>query len=261
MNKPVAFVLVGLLSMSTVAALATPSTQIWIPSTDIQAFGVPHFGLDGYFRDWEHGYFQDGKRDPNMYDTGLTIGVLPFDSVQMEVGVDDMSTLSGSKYDDHPIYFNAKIGVPEGVLCTNAPAFAVGGYNFGTKSHEASRTDQNIIYGLTAKTLPAFCGLPSFGRVSAGYYVGNDKVLTGPGGSTDDNRGVLLSWDRTMSEIDDRLWFAVDYQGGKNANGATSFGVAWAFTSKISMIVGYDIWNKKSVAGANTITTQLDINF
>ena len=261
MKRVSRFVMVGLVSLGVSMALATPSTQIWIPSTDIQAFGVPHFGLDGYYRDWEHGYYQDGKRDPNIYDTGLTIGVLPFDSVQMEVGADYMSSLSGSKYDDHPVYFNAKIGMPEGVICSNSPAIAFGGYNFGTKQHDASRTDQNIVYGETAKTLPEICGLPSLGRLSAGYYVGNKDVLTGPGGSTDDNKGVLLSWDRTMSEIDPRLWLAVDYMGGKNVNGATSVGVAWAFTDKISMIVGYDFWNKKSVAGANTVTTQLDVNF
>ena len=255
------FLMVGVVSLGVSVALATPSTQIWIPSTDVQAFGVPHFGLDGYFRDWEHGYIQDGKRDPNIYDAGLTVGVLPFESVQMEVGADYMSTLSGSKYDDHPAFFNAKLGMPEGVICSNSPALAIGGYNFGTKTHDASRTDQNIIYGLAAKTLPSVCDLPSLGRVSAGYYVGNEDVLTGPGGSTDDNQGVLLSWDRTMSEINDRLWLAVDYMGGENMNGALSFGVAWAFTKNVSMIVGYDIFNKKSVAGANTVTTQLDVNF
>jgi len=53
----------------------------------------------------------------------------------------------------------------------------------------------------------------------------------------------------------------VDYQGGKNALGALNFGVAWAFTPNVSVILGYDVYNKKSVAGANTVTTQLDINF
>jgi len=260
MKKVSRLLLVGLVSFGVSFALATPSTQIWIPSTDIQAFGVPHFGLDSYIRDSNHGFLEPGERDPDMFDTGLTIGVLPFDSVQMEVGIDYLDTFTGSKYDDHPIYFNAKIGMPENVICTNAPAIALGGYNFGTKSHNANRTDQNILYGLAAKTLPAVCDLPSLGRISAGYYVGNDEVLLGPDGNSA-NKGVLLSWDRTMSEIDDRLWFAVDYQGGDNANGALSYGVAWAFTPNISVILGYDMWNKKSVAGANTFTMQWDINF
>ena len=253
--------LLSVFSLLGAVAFATPSTQIWIPSTDIQPFGVPHFGLDGYFRASGHGYYEAGQRDPNMFDSGLTIGVLPFQAVQMEVGVDYLSTFSGLPTDDHPIFFNAKLGTPENTLFTNAPALAVGGYNFGTKSHDTARTDQNIIYGLASKTLPEICCLPSIGRVSAGWYVGRDVVLTGPGGSLGNNHGLLLSWDRAMSELDDRLWLGVDYMGGNNVNGGLSFGVGWSFTSNISLIVGYDLWNKKSVAGANTITTQLDVNF
>jgi hypothetical protein len=69
----------------------------------------------------------------------------------------------------------------------------------------------------------------------------------------------LLSWDRTISEVSDKLWLAVDYQSGKSAVGALSFGAAWAFTPKISLIVGYDVFNAKG--SADTFTTQLDINF
>jgi len=54
---------------------------------------------------------------------------------------------------------------------------------------------------------------------------------------------------------------AVDYQGGKNAFGATSFGVSWAFAKNVSVIFGYDVYNNKSRAGQNTATVQLDINF
>ena len=53
----------------------------------------------------------------------------------------------------------------------------------------------------------------------------------------------------------------VDYMGGENSVGGMSVGVAWKFTPHISMIVGYDFWNEHAVAGANTITTQLDIDF
>ena len=262
MKRVERWVLVGLLAAGASVSRATPSTQIWIPSTDIQAFGVPHLGVDGYWRDSGHGNFDASQRDPNMFDIGPTIGILPFQDVQMEVGFDYISTFSGvlQKYDDHPIYFNAKIGVPEGTLFTNAPALAVGGYNFGTKRHNANRTDQNIFYGLAAETVPAFCGLPSLGRFSAGAYSGNKDVLIDRNGDKE-NTGVLLSWDRTMSEISDRLWTAVDYMGGENSVGGLSFGVAWKFTPHVSMIVGYDIWNDHAMAGANTITTQLDIDF
>ena len=80
-------------------------------------------------------------------------------------------------------------------------------------------------------------------------------------GAKGDDNGLLVSWDRTMSEISDKLWVAVDYQGGKNAYGATSVGFSWAFAKNVSVIFGYDIWNNKDRAGQNTATVQVDINF
>jgi len=238
---------------ATGVALATPSTQIWIPSTDVQAFGTVHLGIDNYLRVSKNA---DGSPQPNVTDLGITVGVLPFEKLQLEVGVDYLvygngdAVSNGSQLDSHPFYFNAKLGTPEDSLFKYSPAIAVGGYNFGTKTDV---TDQNIIYGLVAKTLPVV------GRLSAGYYVGNSMVLNDRDGKNE-NHGVLLSWDRTMSEISDKLWAAIDYQGGDNSMGALSFGIAWAFTKNVSLIVGYDIYNDSVMGGKNTITTQLDIN-
>lgn len=231
---------------ATGVAMATPSTQIWIPSTDVQAFKTLHLGLDNYLRTSSG----DSETRPNVYDLGITAGILPFEKVQAEIGIDYLvNGVSG--YDNHPLYFNAKLGTPEGALFTHSPALAVGGYNIGTNSDSDSafRTDMNLMYGLVAKTLPVV------GRFSAGYYTGNDDVLG------DDNDGVLLSWDRTMTEISDKLWVAADYQGGDNSMGAFSFGASWAFSKNVSVILGYDIYNEKSLAGQNTFTTQVDINF
>ena len=108
--------------------------------------------------------------------------------------------------------------------------------------------------------MPASGGAPSLGRISAGYYVGNDKVLLGSDGGKS-NDGVLLSWDRAMTELSDKLWLAVDYQGGGNALSALSFGAAWSFSKNVSAIFGYDIYEDKSLAGGNTFTIQVDINF
>jgi len=225
---------------TTGIAMATPSTQIWIPSTDVQAFKTLHLGIDNYTR--------TGASDvrPNVYDLGFTAGILPFEKVQAEVGIDYITNGSDS-YDRNPVYFNAKLATPEGSLFGGSPALAVGGYNFGTKE---DITDLNLVYGLVAKTLPVV------GRLSAGYYKGNDTALL-----SDDDSGVLLSWDRTMSEISDKLWLGVDYQDGDNAVGAFSFGASWAFAKNVSVILGYDIYNDNVAAGADTFTTQLDINF
>ena len=232
--------------LSAGVALATPSTQVWIPSTDIQKFGTGHLGIDNYFRaDRE----EDGSRFPNVLDLGLTAGVLPFEKVQAEVGIDYIAT--ATSFDNYPLYFNAKVGTPEAALFTGSPALAVGGFGFGTKSDV---TDQNVVYGLAAKTLPVV------GRISAGYFTGNDKVLVDENGDKE-NSGVLLSWDRTLTEISPKLWAAVDYQGGDSALGALSFGLSWAFADNVAVIFGYDIYNNEKVAGKDTVTTQLDINF
>jgi len=108
--------------------------------------------------------------------------------------------------------------------------------------------------------LPALGVVPSLGRISAGYYRGSRRALVNTSGDAA-NDGVLLSWDRTMNEISDKLWMAVDYQGGKNVDGAVNFGVSWAFAKNVSVIFGYDVYTEKSLAGNNTFTTQLDINF
>ncbi len=261
MNKKLlSMIMVSLCVGYTSLSLATPSTQVWIPSTDIQPFNVWHLGLDNYFRSSANGHFTDGERDPNVFDAGITVGVLPFETVKAEIGADYL--VNGTAYDDDPFYFNAKVGVAEGSLFSHSPALAAGGFNFGTnsKKNSTTRTDQNIIYGLAAKTIPAFGAFPSLGRFSAGYYSGNEEVLLDTSGR-EANTGILLSWDRTMSEISDNLWIAVDYQGGENALSGLSFGAAWAFSKNVSLIFGYDIWNEPDLAGSNTFTTQLDINF
>ena len=205
------------------------------------------------------------ERSP-LVDLGLTVGVLPFAKLQAEIGLDviygGFNTSAG--LDKYPVYGNFKIGMPEDN--TFIPAVAVGMYNIGTKKGEVANgvytktgTDANIWYGLVAKTLPVV------GRFSVGYYGLNKKssvaTVYDSNGVKGDDGGLLASWDRTLSEISDKLWVGVDYQGGKNAFGATSFGFSWAFAKNVSVIFGYDVYNNKARAGQNTATIQLDINF
>ena len=231
------------------AALATPSTQIWIPSTDIQAYKTLHLGIDNYIRTSKNGPVAN-----NVYDIGLTAGVLPWEKLQAEVGIDYIDGGTNAGADAHPLYFNAKLGTPEDSLFKYSPALAVGIYNVGTQTGGVAPTKQNMVYGLLAKTLPVI------GRLSAGGYHGSSTVLVDENGKSA-NDGVLLSWDRTMSEISDKLWMAVDYQSGESALGALNFGVSWAFSKNVSVIFGYDIYNNTKTGGKNTFTTQLDINF
>jgi hypothetical protein len=243
----------GLCGLGASVASATPSTQVWIPSTDIQPYRTVHLNFDAYLRD---GSNDDGSRTAPLVVIGPTVGILPFEKIQAELGFDFMS--AGGAADNHPLYFHAKVGTPEGSLFKLSPAIAVGGYNFGTRSGDARdgelATNQNMVYGLVARTIPVL------GRFSAGYFVGNRKVLLDKDGDSD-GKGLLLSWDRVMTEISDKLWLAVDYQGTDSAVGALSIGASWAFAKNVSVLLGYDIYNEELTGGQNTVTLQVDINF
>ena len=244
-TSKILFMAMALTIATTGAAMATPSTQIWIPSTDVQAFKKVHFGFDTYIKTESNPTL--GAHESTVNNLGLTVGVLPYEKVQLEVGIDYRDL--GAAH-DYPMYYNAKLGTPEGSLFEGSPAIALGAYEFGTKSDV---TDYNIVYALAAKTFG------KLGRISLGYFTGSDKLLLDASGNPDE-AGVLASYDRTMSEISDKLWFAVDYMGTDSSYGALSFGLAWKAADNVGLIVGYDIFNN-SDAYKPTATVQVDIDF
>jgi len=227
-KSAVPFISLCLLLVIAGGVSATPSTQIWNPSTDIQAAGTWHLGIDNYFTAEDLG--SGGYAFPT--DLGLTYGALP----GLEVGLDSLTPQAN--LGTSSLLLNAKYGVGEkGVL----PAFAVG--VFGLGNHAA---DQNVGYGVVSKVF-------GLGRLSAGYFVGNDKALVDGSGAAD-NKGIILTWDK---QVTDKLWLCVDYAGTKSALGSTFYGGSWAFSANTSLLVAYGTWNN----GAKpTITTQLDIN-
>ena len=254
----VALLFVGLLDGGR--AQATPSTVIWIPSVDVQPFLVFHLNSDVYFRTRSE---PSGSMKAPIFMIGPTIGLLPWEKLQLEVGFDLMFQ-GDTSLDTYPIYFHGKLGTPEDALFKWSPALVAGAYNLGVKS---GLTTQNIGYAMVGRTLPYV------GRLQVGYFYAHDALFTDEKGEAS-NHGVLAAWDRTMKEISPKLWLAVDYQGSKSWIGALSFGLAWSFTDAISMILAYDLYvNRKQIVGApagspaplvagrDTITVQLDINF
>jgi hypothetical protein len=227
------------LALAASTALATPSTQVWIPSTDIQPAGKFHYGVDVYAPTEKTVL---GVWNSPLVVQGLTYGAIGSDKVGVEVGIDLKAGLGD--LDAHPLYFNAKVGMPEGALFAGSPAVAVGGFDFG----QTDATANNLIYAVAAKTVG------SFGRFSVGYFTGKEDLL-----GKDENSGVMASWDRTLTEISPKLWAAIDYQAGKSGYGATNFGISWAFSDNVSVIYGYDIYNND--AFPSTYTVQVDINF
>ena len=231
------------------AANATPSTTYWTPMTmDIQPYKVLHIGVDDYFTVFKKASAGGGSFPT---DAGLTIGVLPFERFQMEVGAD----LLGAS--DDPLYFNAKAGTPENALCAGAPALQAGVFNAGTKRHV---TDQNVLYGVVAKTIPLL------GRLSAGPYAGNRKTLVDKDGDPAD-RGFMAAFDRGFIPGKDgagneykRLVVAADYASGRNAIGGGGFGIYYFLTKDISLLTGPVWFNEKAINGEWKWTIQLDIN-
>jgi hypothetical protein len=74
-----------------------------------------------------------------------------------------------------------------------------------------------------------------------------------------DNAGVFAAWERTMTEISDRLWICAEYMDTKSAYGCWNYGFSWKCSDKTSFILGYDVYNNKDLA--NTMTMQIDIDF
>jgi len=229
-------------------AWATASTHIWTPSTDVQPFNVWHVTSDLYLaleRD------AAGGRIPTVTNLGITVGVLPTRRLNVEVGFDHKSGLG--TLDDYPMYGNVKIGVPENAFGRFLPALAVGVFDVGTKSE---RTDYNVIYGKAAKTF-SVAGV-SLGRLSAGWFTGNEKLLL-DGHGEEDASGLLAAWERTMTEISEKLWVCLEYMGTESAYGSISVGASWKVAPNASVLAGYDIFNNDDIVDAATIQVDIDI--
>lgn len=255
------------------SALATPSTLIWAPSTDIQPYGKIHLTVDNYTPVRSRDHCDSQLYVQQVY--GPTFSLLsdkaennllanlwdPLGKIMAETGFDYKKGF-GPTLDKWPVYFHFKFGVAEGALSRfscplgsikSMPAFAIGAYDLGYKHNF---TNYNVWYLRGAKTLKL--GKINLGRFSAGYFNGNGRLLRDKNNERD-NAGLMLAWDRTMCEISDRLWLSVDYQGTQSAYGALNYGLSWKFTNNISAILAYDVYNNPNAK--NTVTFQLDVDF
>jgi hypothetical protein len=245
MRKSSGPISVTLLFLFFSLSFATPSTELWTSgTTDIQPYGVTHIGIDNYFTVFKK--FTDGA-GAFPTDAGLTVGILPFSKVQMEIGIDLMEPL------DYPIMGNAKFGIPEDAFFKGQPGLAAGIFNVGTKKDV---TDYDIGYAAVGKTIPVI------GRLFIGAYMGNKNVL---GGIT--NKGITVAWDRSFFPSksagradSNRLLLCVDLATGKNVYGGGGVGIAFYFNENISLLTGPVFFNDEELNGRWKWTTQLDIN-
>lgn len=218
-------IIATLLFLLSVPLLATPSTLVQIPSTDIQPQGVWHLGVDSYAftngssPDYQHAFI----------DTGLTYGVTP----RLELGID---MVTGQR---NPLWLNGKYLI---VSPQQSPvALAIGVFNAATDT----ATNQSVSYLVGSGCIEGT-------RLTAGGYIGNNSVL-----GEHQSDGIMVGLDRTLG----KWWLGLDYFSGKNAIGSVNAGVGYSFTDKISAIVGYDHFNNVDINGtANALNFQLDVN-
>lgn len=265
-----------LLGWGAGSAHATPSTEFWTAATmDIQPYKVWHLGIDNYFPLNGPG---PGENSGFATDVGLTVGVLPFTKVNMEVGVDmlqpiDSGVCAGALNHGATItqcgtlgdafLFNAKIGTPEASLFDWSPGIAVGIFNVGFQPQVTNMDIADLIVGKTIGAL---------GRIHVGAYWGNaGSALMHQGGDLangNENYGWMVAYDRGMLPIKDaagneynRLVIAADYASGKNFIGGGGVGGAYYFTKDISLLTGPVWFNDTTINGQWKWSTQLDINF
>jgi hypothetical protein len=234
-------------------AFATPSTTYWAPSVaTCQGKYLPHITYDTYYG---KGTPPPGAGAPAYpIDTGLTMGVLPWDKVQAEVGYDVLLPSSD------PIFFflNAKLCTPESSLFKGSPAISVGIYNLGFRKDV---TDYNVLHVMFQKTLPVG------GYISAGFYHGmSDVLFTNSDGKIVKN-GVMVGWSSPDIKVGlkglEKIDIIADVQTGKNVLGAGGFGATIYFNDYVDLIVGPVFYfdSKLQPGGASHLwTTQLDID-
>jgi hypothetical protein len=241
-----AAVAAAVLASATVAS-ATPSTTYWTPATTYtQPFLVPHLTYDTYFA-------EGGQLQP---DYGLTLGVLPFDKVQAEVGID---LFTPGLHKDN-FYLNGKVTLVEGALAEWQPGVSLGMQSIGFKK---DYSDYNHLYLTVGKTF-------GFGTVNVGGYHGGNKVLYTSSTGKVEQTGFMASY--TSPDINvkvtglDKIVIVGDYASGNNYFGAYGVGAAFYFTPSIDLITGPVMFNDKdlmkSTYGSSFMwTVQVDIDF
>ncbi len=202
------------------AASATPSTTVWTPATTYtQPYLVPHLTYDTYVA--EKGMLQ------NTY--GLTMGVIPGDKVQGEVGFDAFYPGFTKNY----LQVNGKITAVENVIGGWSPALSVGIANVG---FEKDISDYDLVHGTLAKTTP-------IGTVGVGgYYGAGSKLLWTNSDAKEERGGFMASYVSPDIKIGlpglEKIVVAADYASGKNWFGAAAGSLILYFNSNIDLLTG-----------------------
>jgi hypothetical protein len=234
-------------------ASATPSTVFWTPATTyVQPFLVPHITYDTYFNDLV----------AYPMDFGLTMGILPFEAVQAEVGIDAFLPYAGGFFASPagPLMLNAKVGLTENAFGDWFPGISGGIYGVGF----TSGTSYDILHLEIGKTF-------FFGALTVGGYYGvggSDALWSFTSGVQ--RAGFMASYVSPDVVLDlkglYKINFFADVQTGKNAFGAAGGGIGIYFTPAIDILTG-PVWFLEKAAQPNgcgfmwSVQLDVDIDF
>jgi hypothetical protein len=245
-----ALVVCGLLAGAQVAR-ATPSTVFWTPATTyVQPYGVPHLTYDTYFG--EQGYYP--------VDTGIEVGILPFEKFQAEIGFDLNYTVPG--YTKGALLLNAKVGLTEGAYGEWFPGISAGIYGLGFQSSKdkPGQNNYNVFHAEIGKTLG------SYGTLAVGGYTGNKDLLVDEN-LAKANSGFMASYvspDVPLGRVGlDKINFFGDLQTGNSFLGGWGVGIGLYFTPAIDILTGPIFpLNEKVQPGLSKVfwTVQLDVD-
>jgi len=235
----------ALLLFPAAPARATPSTVVWTPATTYtQPYLVPHVTYDSYF----------GEPGAYPITTGLTVGVLPTEKLQGEVGFDLLYPNRGKS----ALLLNAKLTLSEGAVAGWAPGLSVGIAGVGL---ERDFSDYNLLHASLGK------GIGPAGTLAVGVYYGLSERLFLDAVGRKKQFGVMASWVSPDVKVGlpglDKIAFGADVQSGSNVFGAVGAGAAFSFTPSIGLILGPVFFLEKDLQPGRAswlFTVQLDVD-
>jgi hypothetical protein len=192
---------------------ATPSTIIYIPSTDTYPRGTAHMDVDTVFTIGQAG------NNTSVTSIGGTYGATD----RLEVGFDYVTDTT------NPLIGNAKYRLWN----DDHFAIAIGAWLLG----DPGTTGANQLYGLASYSADP-------GRFAIGFAHGSKRTL-----GTGENQ-LWLSYDRTLN---DKWWVGADFVSGSSPMGSLNLGVGYTLADNFSMIFGYDFYSAAEATDTATV--------
>jgi hypothetical protein len=229
-------------------ARPTPSTVFWTPATTYtQPFLVPHLTYDSYV----------AEKSFVANDYGLTVGVIPSDRIQGEIGFD---IFQPGRFKDL-FQINGKLTLTEGAFGSWQPGVSAGIMNVGFKKDVS---DYDLLHLEVGKTLP-------LGTVAVGgYYGAGSKLLWQDEKGKEKRAGVMGSYTSPDLVLNltglQKINVFGDISSGNNWFGAGGVGIGLYPAANVDVLIG-PVWYldsklAKALYGADMVwSVQLDIDF